>query len=281
MPSALSKQALGIFRAALRAADPAEAVSRHVQLKGDILTAGLKRYRLSSFEKIFVVGAGKASAGMAVPIEHMLGRRIQSGLLNVKYGHTARLRRIALNECGHPVPDENGLRGAQKIAEIASSSGPRDLIICLVSGGASALLPQPAPPITLEEKQETTRMLLACGADIHEFNCVRKHLSLIKGGQLARLAYPATVLTLILSDVIGDDPDTIGSGPTAPDRSTYAEAQSILMKYGILDVVPASVRNRILNPDARETPKPGDLIFDKVQNLIVGSNGLATDAAAA
>jgi len=285
MNSRLSRDALRIFRAALDASDPAEAILRHVKLAGDTLIAGGRRYRLSkpsargSFRNIYVIGAGKAGASMAQAVERLLGRRITAGLLNVKYGHVAKLRRIELNECGHPIPDENGVSGARRIAEIAQQAGPDDLILCLMSGGASALLPYPASPVTLEEKQETTRLLLKCGADIHELNCIRKHISLIKGGQLARMAYPATVLALILSDVTGDDLDTIGSGPTVPDRSTFAQAREIFHRYGIWSDVPEAVRER-LSGDASETPKPGDRIFANVQNLIVGGNRLAVDAAA-
>ena len=276
----LSKQALSIFRGALKAADPSEAVSRHLKLQNDRLIANHHRYDLRQIRNIYVIGAGKASASMAKPVERMLGKRIRGGLINVKYGHGANLRRIQLNECAHPVPDRSGVTGAERIAQIAHGAGEDDLVLCLISGGASALLPLPAPPITLEEKQETTRLLLYCGATIHEFNCVRKHLSRIKGGQLARLAYPARTLALILSDVIGDDLDVIGSGPTVPDRSTYTDAKAIFRKYGIFERLPASVRDRI-DGDAPETPKPADPVFDQVQNLVVGSNRLAVDAAAA
>ena len=279
MASALSRDALRIFRAALKAAAPSEAVLRHVKLARNVLNVGRQRYRLDAFRNVYVIGAGKASAQMAQPIERLLGKRIAAGLINVKYDHTARLRRIALNECGHPIPDRNGELGAQRIADIARQAGPDDLVVCLISGGASALLPLPTPPLTLEEKQATTRLLLHCGANIHELNCVRKHISAVKGGQLAQLAWPATVLTLILSDVIGDDLDVIGSGPTVPDRSTFAEARAIFSKYGIAAKVPAAVRER-LSENAPETPKPGDEIFEHVQNVIVGSNRLAVDAAA-
>ena len=280
MASPLSRHALRIFHAALKAADPSEAVLRHVQLAHNVFIAGRKRYRLDSYRHVYVIGAGKASAQMARPIERLLGKRINGGLINVKYGDASLLRRIELNECGHPVPDQNGELGAQRIAQIARQAGPDDLLVCLISGGASALLPLPAAPVTLEEKQQTTRLLLHCGANIHELNCVRKHISAVKGGQLAQLAFPATVLALILSDVIGDDLDVIGSGPTVPDRSTFAEARAILAKYGIAGKVPESVRAR-LSGGAGETPKPGARIFEKVQNLIVGSNRLAVDAAAA
>ena len=179
---------------------------------------------------------------MAQAAERVLGRRI-TGRADQREGRPRRrLRRIELNECGHPVPDERGVAGAERIAEIAAAAQKDDLVLCLISGGGSALLPLPAAPVTLEEKQAVTRLLLNCGANIHEINAVRKHISAIKGGQLARLAAPATVEALLLSDVIGDDLDVIGSGPTAPDASTFASAAAILERYGILGRVPSSVR---------------------------------------
>jgi len=268
----LRRQALAIFRAALRAADPAEAVERHLRSRN------LGRYR-----NIYVVGAGKAGAAMARATERVLGKRITAGLINVKYGHVAKLRRIELNECGHPVPDAQGVAGATLIASLAESAGPDDLVVCLISGGGSALLPLPAPPVTLEDKQATTRLLLACGANIHEINTLRKHISRIKGGQLARLAAPATVEALLLSDVIGDNLDVIGSGPTAPDASTFADAARILDRYGIAGRVPAPVRERIergMSGEIPETPKPSDPLFARVRNTVVGSNRLALEAAA-
>jgi len=176
------KHALQIFRAALHAADPEQAVLRHLSFDGKILAAGPRRYRLSQFDRIQVLGAGKASARMARAVERLLGPRISGGLINVKDGDTTRLRRLAVNESGHPVPDRRGEKGASRISEIARAAGPRDLLICLISGGASALMPAPAPPVTLAQKQETTRQLLACGATIHEINTVLKHMSAIKGG---------------------------------------------------------------------------------------------------
>ncbi len=268
----LRRQALSIFRAALAAADPVDAVLRY-----------LRNRDFSRFRHVYVVGAGKAGASMALAAERVLGRRITAGLVNVKYGNTAKLRRIELNPCGHPLPDEPGVVGSTRIAEIAARAGDGDLVLCLISGGGSALLPLPAHPITLAEKQATTQLLLACGATIHEFNCVRKHLSRIKGGQLARLAAPAAVESLLLSDVIGDDLDVIGSGPTAPDASTFADAFALLEKYGLVQRVPATVRER-LEQGARgelpETPKPGDRLFRGVRNVLVGNNRLALDAAA-
>jgi hydroxypyruvate reductase len=263
----LRKAALQIFRAALQAADPAEAVARHFTAPP------------ATFERIFVIGAGKAAAPMAQAIEKIAGKRISGGLINVKHGHALKLSRIEQNECGHPVPDEAGVRGAQRIAAIARDASARDLVICLISGGASALLPLPAPPITLAEKQATTNLLLACGASIHEINAVRKHISAIKGGQLAALASPARVTSLILSDVIGDNLDVIGSGPTSPDASTFAAARAVFEKYGIWNKVPRAVRQRLESGskgEIEETPKS----LKNAENCIIGSNRIALDAAA-
>jgi glycerate 2-kinase len=269
----LRRQARDIFRAALKAADPVDSVVQ-----------ALRREKYERFRQIYVIGAGKAGASMAKGAERVLGRRIAGGLINVKDGYVEKLRRIELNECGHPIPDTRGVDGARRIADIAQQAGADDLVLCLMSGGGSALMPLPAPPITLEEKQATTKLLLACGADIHEINALRKHISLIKGGQLARLAYPATVLALMLSDVIGDDLDVIGSGPTAPDASTFARVKSILDKYELWQRVPATVRQRIeagLAGEIPETPKAGDAAFERTRNLVIGSNDLAVRAAAA
>jgi len=245
--------------------------------------ARMRRIHLPRFHNIFVVGAGKASARMAAALEKVPGLRMAGGLLNVKYGHTAPLRRVELNECGHPVPDERGMAGARRIAEIARTAGPRDLVICLISGGASALLPLPAEGISLADKQATTQALLACGADIHELNTVRKHLSAIKGGQLARMAWPAAVITLVLSDVVGDDLDVIGSGPTVPDQSTFADALEIVTRYGLPRRLPRPVRTRLERGAAGEfdeTPKPGDAVFARTKNIIVGNNRGAVNAGA-
>lgn len=263
----LRRIAAQIFRSALQAADPAEAVHRHFKAPS------------AAYDRIFVVGAGKATARMAEAVERILGKRIAGGFINIKSGHAGKLRRIEQNECGHPVPDEAGIRGAERIAAIAREATGSDLVICLISGGASALLPLPTPPITLAEKQATTNLLLACGATIHEINAVRKHISAIKGGQLAALASPAKVVSLILSDVIGDNLDVIGSGPTSPDASTYATARAVLDKYGIWKKTPAAVRKRLkagMRGDIPETPKS----LANASNQIIGSNRLALDAAA-
>jgi len=259
------KHALQIFQAALEAADPYAAVLRHLQFDGHKLIAGRRRYKLADFDRIQVIGAGKAGGSMARAVERVLGPRISGGSVNVPDGTATRVNRLALMPASHPIPDDRGVEGARRILEIAHAAGPRDLLICLISGGASALLPAPVPGLSLAAKQEITRQLLNAGANIHELNVVRKHLSLIKGGQLAAAAHAATVITLILSDVVGDRLDVIGSGPTASDSSTIEQAESVLRKFGVL--VPAGV--------LQETPKA-----TQAQNLIVGSNRQAIDAAA-
>jgi hydroxypyruvate reductase len=256
--------ALAIFRAAVRAADPKQAVLSHVKIDGRTLVADKQRYRLADFDRVRVIGAGKASARMAQALEGLLGKRISDGWVNVPGGNAVRSRRIVMHEAGHPIPDERGVAGARRIADIAAESGARDLLLCVISGGASALLPLPARGVTLARKKEITRRLLASGATIHEMNTVRKPMSAIKGGHLAELARPATVIALILSDVIGDDLSVIGSGPTMPDFTTVADAAAVLKRYDI------SV------PELTETPKQPM----PVQNLIVGSNRQSLDAAA-
>ena len=264
------RHALRIFRVALEAADPYRAVSSHLSFDGRTIRAGRNRFSISGFDRIQVIGAGKASLAMARAVEKTLGQYVSGGLINVPEGAPRELRRIEVNHCSHPIPDERGAEGALGMLEIARQAGPRDLLICVISGGASALLPAPAPPLTLEQKQEITRRLLQGGATIHEMNVVRKHLSLIKGGQLARAAWPATVLTLILSDVVGDDPGIIGSGPTVADPSTRQDASRILARYGI----------EVPGPVLRETPKPGDAWLARACHEIVGSNRQAVRAAA-
>jgi glycerate 2-kinase len=256
--------ALQIFRAALGAADPGAAIRRHVRVSAGGLKVDGHRYRLADYDRIRVIGAGKASARMARALEQLLGNRITDGWVNVPDGAQVRLRRIHLHEAGHPVPDVRGAEGSRRIAEIASESGPRDLLLAVISGGASALMPLPGPGITLARKKQITRRLLACGATIHEINTVRKHMSAIKGGHLAALAHPATLIALILSDVIGDDLSVIGSGPTVLDHTTVPEAVEVLTRYGI----PA--------PKLSETPKD----HVAARNVIVGSNRQSIDAAA-
>jgi hydroxypyruvate reductase len=270
----LRRDAHSILKAAIAAANPAAMVERALR----------QRRGLDKYDRVFVVGAGKAGGAMARAAERVLGRRITAGCVAVKDGDTAKTRYVELRPCGHPVPDERGVAAAQRIAALCASAGAEDLVICLLSGGASALLPAPVPPVTLAEKQETTRLLLASGANIHQMNAVRKHISLVKGGQLAKLAAPAPVLSLILSDVVGDQLDVIGSGPTAPDASTFADALAVLDRFDLRARVPVSVRERLergarLNSTA-ETPKPGNALFAHVENIIVGSNQQSLNAAA-
>jgi len=260
-----------IWDAALAAGDVAPLVRAHLRLD--------RRHA-----RVFLLGAGKASGVMAAAAEEILGDRVAGGFVVVKEGYGARLRRVEIAEAGHPVPDARGLAASARLLEIARAAGEDDRILFLVSGGGSALTPAPAPPITLAEKQEVTRLLLASGATIGELNAVRKHLSLFKGGQLARAAWPASVLTLALSDVIGDPLDVIASGPTAPDPTTFADAREVLVRRGLAERVPASVARRLeagLAGEIQETPKPGDRLFSRVTNIVIGNNALITDAAVA
>jgi hydroxypyruvate reductase len=275
---------LSIFRAGLAAADPAEAVRRNVRVENDTLHADEVSLPLSNIHRIFVIGAGKASVRMALALEDILGDRITGGWINTKTGHAEPLARIHVHEAGHPVPDEAGRKGAEEILRIARDAGEGDLVLFCVSGGGSALLPLPVEGVGLEDKQRVTRELLACGADISEINAVRKHLSRVKGGQLAKAAHPARLISLILSDVIGDPLDVISSGPTAPDASRFADALAVIAKYDIASRIPESVRDYLTQGAAGqrpETPKPGDPVLDAVTNLIAAGNATAVAASAA
>ena len=271
-----------IFQAALKAVDPVEAILRHVRLEDDALQVGEHRFAFKDYDRILVAGAGKAGASMARALEDLLGDNIADGVIVVKEGHGLPLEHIRIHEASHPVPDERGIKGAEEILSLVKEAGGRDLVLCLISGGGSALLVAPAEGVTLEDKQEVTRLLLACGADIHEINTIRKHLSRAKGGGLARFAYPATVVSLILSDVIGDDLNVIASGPAVPDTSTFDDARRVLKKYDIWDRVPASVQSRIqqgLVGDIEDTPKAGDAVFERCFSELVGTNIQALKAA--
>ena len=282
--ASLRGDALRVLHAALAAADPEEAVKRHLGLlPGGRLEAGGRIWELGRFRRVLAVGAGKATAPMARALEEILGERLDGGTIVVKDGHGLPLRRIAVREAAHPVPDGRGVQGTGEILDTLAACGAEDLVVALISGGASALLTAPVEGIGLEEKQETTRLLLACGATIHEMNAVRKHLSRAKGGGLARAAHPARVLTLVLSDVVGDDLDVIGSGPTVPDASRYADAVAILQRHGLWDRIPEAVRRHLAAGaagDRPETPKPGDPLFAGSATVIVGSCLQALTAAA-
>ncbi len=271
-----------IFQAGLQAVDPMEAIVQHIALEGHILQIGDKYFDLREHDRILVVGAGKAVAPMAKAVEDLLGDRIAYGVVVVKDQHGLPLEKIQIREASHPVPDERGVQGTEEILSLVERAGKRDLIICLISGGGSALLIAPVKGISLADKQNTTKLLLACGATIHEFNTVRKHLSRAKGGRLAQLAFPATLATLILSDVVGDDLDVIASGPTVPDSSTFQDAEKILKNYGVWNQLAPSVRNHLQKGSSgriEDTPKSDHAAFKQCTQVLVGTNLQALQAA--
>ncbi len=283
----MKNMAKTIFSKAVSAVDPSQRLKETIRIEKDRLSIKTEGdtervFHLATFKKIFLMGTGKASASMAQAIEKIFGDRITQGVIATKYGHVLPLKRTEIIEAGHPIPDQKGFEGAKKIQSILKESGPEDLVIFLLSGGGSALSPLPAEGITLEEKQQVTQFLLDCGADIKEINTIRKHISQIKGGWLARWAYPSTVIGFILSDVVGDQLDVIGSGPTVPDISTFDEAWDILEKYDLIKRVAPSIQKHLLlgkEGKVEETPKPGDSTFDTVFNILIGSNILALRAA--
>lgn len=281
----LRQHAAQILQAALEAADPASAIKRAVSLQDGLLKIGGQSLDLSAYDKVVAVGAGKAGAPMAQALEEILGDLLDGGMVVVKDGHGGPTQKIRIFEASHPVPDERGVAAGSEIASfLQDNAGPRTLVFCLLSGGGSALLVSPAPGLTLADKQETTRQLLACGADIAEINSIRKHMSQLKGGGLARLAGESRVVSLIVSDVVGDRLDTIASGPTVPDHSTWSDCRGILTRYGLWDKVPSSVSGRIqkgLDGSIPDTPKPGQPQLEKVLNLIVAGNRQALDYASA
>jgi len=268
-----------IWEAALNAANPATCIQKNIQLTDGQLTIAGERFSIPA--RLIVIGAGKASARMAQVVEQILGEHVTGGLVVTKYGHALRLERIRVIEAGHPIPDSAGVRAVQETRDLLRNLSADDIVLCLISGGGSALWPAPAKGITLEAKQEVTEGLLRAGATIRELNAVRKHLSAIKGGQLATWASPARVMSLIMSDVIGDPIDFIASGPTAPDTTSFSDALDIVQKYGI--EVPESVLFRLhegAGGRIAETPKPGNPLFERVKNHIIANNRLLIDAAA-
>jgi hydroxypyruvate reductase len=278
----LRADARSIFAAGLESADPFAAVARILELRNDCLWVGDRTYELSAVQNIFVVGCGKAAARMALAVQALLGERLVGGVIVVKHGHQLPIERIKVIEAGHPIPDEAGLGGARQVMDLARRCGKNDLLFFLVSGGGSALLPYPAAGLSLEDKRRTTEVLLRSGAKIQEVNAVRKHISQIKGGRLARLAAPATLVTLVLSDVINDSLEAIASGPTVPDRSTYGDCLRIIKHYDVERLIPPVVVDfleRGANGQIAETPKPSDTVFRDTQNIIVGGNRLALAAA--
>lgn len=271
-----------IFNAVLRSVDPYKSVKLH--------TDKIRQsYQNGSFKKLIVVGFGKAACPMIKAVEDELGDLISNGIVITKYGHCEwqvvskdQGSEIKIIEAGHPMPDENGLKGTAEMIRLLKNADEKTLIVCLISGGGSALLISPQDGISLNETQEITQLLLNAGADIHELNTVRKHISMVKGGKLAEIACPAKIISLILSDVIGDRLDIIASGPTSPDKTTYKDALKVLEKYKLMDKCPEKILvilqkgENVLTP---ETPKEGNKIFESVENIIIGSNRSALNAA--
>jgi hydroxypyruvate reductase len=277
---------LPVLEAALHAVDPGPAVSRAMQRAAGRLAIGDAVYDLDQFEHVYLLGLGKAAAAMGLAAAEVLGQQLTGGVLLTKHGHAAGAEAlpasVAVLEAGHPVPDAAGVHAAQRIAALAQQATARDLLLCLVSGGGSALLTLPADGLTLPDLQATTAALLRCGASIDEINTLRKHLEQLKGGQLARLASPATLASLVLSDVVGSPLDVIASGPTVPDRSTWAEAWQIVQRYGLEPALPLPVARRLrkgLEGHLPDTPKLGDPAFDRCQTVVVADNALAAQAA--
>lgn len=274
--------ALACYRAALAAAEPGAAVRAHLRREGDVLLAGGARYDLVAFRRVLLAGAGKAGLPMAVELERILGDRLDAGLLIVKEGHGGPLQRVQLREAAHPVPNAAGVAATQELLTLVASAGPDDLVLCPISGGGSALLVAPAPPLTLDDKRALTDVMLRAGCTINEMNAVRKHCSAVKGGQMARAANGAAIIALLLSDVIGDPVDVIASGPTVPDTSTYAEALAIIDHYGLRTRLPPRVLQRLVagrQGQIPETPKPADPCFARSQALVIAGLAQACQAA--
>lgn len=273
------------LNSALLAASPQSILRHKVKVFGEMLQVGSLKLNLSSYDRTIIIGAGKASAWMAAEIEKLLGSRITAGVVNVPdyLKRRPRLKRIALHSATHPIPSESGVKGMQMMLNIVGKPSNRDLIVCLISGGGSALMPMPQAGLKLSDDQMITNLLLKSGAQIDEINIVRKHLSAVKGGRLAEMLYPARVLTLIISDVVGDKIDAIASGPTVPDSTTYEDTKNVLLRFGLWKKIPNRVRDIIekgVSDRSRETPKAGSEIFARVSNLIVGTNKQSCDSAA-
>lgn len=281
-PSPRYADALAVLDAALEAVDPARAI-RHVMVDGeDTLWIDGVAYDLRRYRRVIVIGGGKAGASMAGAVEEVLGEHISAGLVVVKTGYTAPTRIIEVREAGHPVPTEAGVAAVRDMVALLRDATEDDLVLCLISGGGSALMTLPVEGVTLADVQVLTDLLLRSGAPIQAINAVRKHLSQVKGGQLARLAHPAKVVALILSDVVGSPLDVIASGPTVPDTTTYAHAVGVLERYGIIDQAPHAVIDHLrrgMSGAILDTPKAGDPVLAGVQNVIVADNARAAAAA--
>jgi glycerate-2-kinase len=256
-----------------------------VKVRRNGLEIGAFSFKLSEFRRVLVIGGGKASAGMALEIEQILDGWITGGSVNIP-AYTKpwpKSKQINFNPASHPIPSEDGVRGVKNMLRLVEQPSEEDFVICLISGGGSALMPLPSTGLPLSDKQKTTNLLLKSGAKIDEINAVRKHLSDFKGGRLAEKLHPATVVSLIISDVVGDKLESIASGPTVPDDTTYADAYTILQKRGLWRTVPSSVRKRIQKGKEgklSETPKGSSRIFKRVHNVLVGTNKESCHAAA-
>ena len=279
----LRRSARRILDAAIAAGDAGHLTRRALQREGPRLRVGDRVFDLGRVRRVVVVGAGKASGTMAEAAEVVLNGVPVEGLVAVKERCDPGPRRVRVVQSGHPIPDARGEAAGEEMLRLVRDAGPDDLVLCLISGGGSALTPSPVPGVSLAEKQAVTRLLLECGATINELNAVRKHLSRLKGGQLARAAYPAPVVALLLSDVIGDPLDVIASGPTAPDPTTFDDALAILDRFGLRARLPPTVRAHLeagARGEAEDTPKPGDPALAGVTNVVIGNSGLVVEAAA-
>ncbi len=277
------QEAEAIFRAGVAAVDPEELVKSALDLSDGNLTVGGDRYYLDHLRKIYLLGAGKAAGRMARGVEAVLGTRITGGMVIVPRGTAIDLRVAEVRFGAHPIPDQSGVQATEELITIARNARGDDLIIMLLSGGGSALLPAPSDEISLKDIRLLTGTLLKCGASIGELNMIRKHLSRVKGGGLARLASPVRVITLILSDVVDDDSAVVASGPPAPDPPTFRDCLEILDRYGIREWVPSRIRERLERGRGGmipETPDDSDPVFQKVRNVVIGNNRIALMGAA-
>lgn len=279
----LKKIVLNVLNAVLDSVNPINLIRDNVKVADNKLIVRDIMLDLSLFKRIFVVGAGKAVGGMAYGLENILSDKINDGLIIVPRGSKIPfLKRIKVTEASHPIPDQSSMNGAKMILELLRSLSEDDLVIVLISGGGSALMSLPVDGITLEDKSKIIKSLMLRGANIMELNTVRKHLSQVKGGQLAKHAYPATVLSLIISDVIGNPIDVIASGPTAPDPTTFDDAISVLKRYALWESIGEHVKDFLMKGvrgEVPETPKPDDPIFKHVHNIIIADNSFACKVA--
>jgi len=274
--------ALESLESALNVVDPKQLMKSKLLLKNSILKVNRYSFDLKKFDNVYVIGGGKASGSIAEALEQILGQYITKGLVNIPHGSKHKTEIIKFQQASHPTPDKSGVEGTRRMLQIVEQAKKEDLVICLISGGGSSLMPLPRGGITINDKREITDALLKCGATINEINTVRKHISDFKGGWLAKKAYPATVLNLILSDVVGDPLDFIASGPTVPDSTTFNDAIKVLKKYSLWGKTPASIKKVLSNGKKGiipETPKANDKAFKKVYNVIIGNNRFATLAA--